>query len=302
LHIHELLLSEVSIEWGNMNTFEAQCISLDEYFEVLRLAEGLDSFRVLGLASDIEDHPLPTTPITHSVLRELYLEAGDELDVDLSEMETLLNLAVFPSLEKFGYKSSNRSFFPTNSLSSMFDRSHCRLTHFHLSGHLENGTSDNLISILSNLPTITHFKLEDNHSQRMKDAIMSDKLIQKITPIPRTKLTHRGRLLPHLESLEFLGYRAFSWSSLASLVSAASSDGSLILPSERHWRRNSIHRISFTIYFRGEREFIDAHSLAHFKCAWHAGISITIVNEIDPEDRPPDGALGNLVFPLDLLR
>jgi len=303
LHKFALFLSEISIGWGNITTFEAQCVSLDEFFEVLRLAERLDSFRMHGLASDIEDYPLPTTPITHSVLRELYLEAGDESVMpDPSHLETLLNLAVFPSLEKFGYKSASMAFFPTNTLPSIFNRSHCQLTHFHLSGHLENGTSDDLISILSDLPTITHFKLEDNHSRRLKNALMSDELLLRITPIPRGEFSHISQLLPRLESLEFLGYRAFSWSCLAGLVSAASSDGGLILPSERQWKRNSIRRISFTIYYQGKKEFIDTYSLTYFKCAWHAGISIAIVNEVDPEDRPPDDALGNLVFPLDLLR
>jgi hypothetical protein len=69
-------------------------------------------------------------------------------------------------------------------LPSVFNRSRCQLAHFDLCGpHLENGTSDDLISILSDLPMITHLKLEDDHSRRLDDAIMSDKLLKRLTPI-----------------------------------------------------------------------------------------------------------------------
>ena len=109
---------------------------------------------------------------------------------------------------------------------------------------------------------------------------MSDQLLQRLTPTFGGEVT-QTKLLPHLESLEFWGFKAFSWSCLASLVSGtATSDGSPISPTvmfERQQSANPIRCISFRVYFTGEPEFIDAHSLSCFKGARNAGISIAIV-------------------------
>jgi hypothetical protein len=134
-----------------------------------------------------------------------------------SELVTMLNLVVFPSLEKFGYDSLDRTSFPNSAIPSIFNRSRCQLTHFDLCGDLRNGTTDDLIAILSDLPTITHFKLHHIH---MDNAIMSDQLLRRLTPIHPSEFTHTDRLLPRLESLEFRGYKGFSWSCLAGLVSS----------------------------------------------------------------------------------
>jgi hypothetical protein len=261
----DLYLSSISIEWGGLTTVKATSVTADEFFEVLRVAEGLDSLRLGGLFGYL----LPPTPLTHFALRELYLKT----DMHLSEMGTL-DLVVFPSLEKFGYNSVIRTAFPNSAIPSIFNRSRCQLTHFDLCGDLQNGTSDDLISILSDLPTITHFKLEDKYSRRLDDALMSNKLLQKLTPIHPNEFTRTDRLLPRLESLEFVGYKAFSWSCLASLVSATTLDGGpdLRVTPERLECTNSIRRISFSVYMVEEMERIDAQSLAHFQSAHRAGI------------------------------
>jgi hypothetical protein len=169
--------SSISIDWSTLTTVEANKILMEEYFDILRLSERLESFRLRGLIGQPE-YPLPTTPIMHSALRELYLETSDESRMDPSELVTMLNLVTFPSLERFGYDSGNRTSFPNSAIPSIFNRSRCRLTHFDLCGDLQNGTTDDLISILSDLPTITHFKLEDKYSQRLDDALMSNELLE----------------------------------------------------------------------------------------------------------------------------
>jgi len=273
-------LFDVSVDWSNLTTLKATYIRLREFFEVLRLVEGLNSFSVRTFHYGADDYLLPTTPFTHSTLRQLYLDAGDE--IDLSELEILLDLTVFPSLEKFGYESSQRFLFPNNALPSLFNRSRCHLTHFDLTGKLQNATSDDLISILSDLPTVTHLKLEDAYSWRLKAAIMSDQLLQRLTPTLGGDVT--TSFLPRLESLEFRGFKAFSWSCLAGLVSGTTSDGGPISLSmlERQRSANSIRSISFRLYFEGETEFIDAGSVARFKGARNAGISIAIVRAKPP--------------------
>jgi hypothetical protein len=231
----------------------------------------------------------------------LYLGYDDHSGIDILQLENLLDLAVFPSLEQYRYGSID-SFFPNSALSSLFSRSHCRLTHFHLFGDLENGTSDKLISILSGLPTVTHLKLEESESRPPEDVIMSDELLQKLTPNRFGEFAHTDQLLPRLKSLEFLGYKAFSWSCLASLVSTTTSDGSSNVPG-RQGAENSILHISFRVYFRGEREFIDAHSVAQFKGGRDAGISITIVNErrLYTFLSPSFDAADDATYPFDLL-
>ena len=264
--------SAISIDWSTLTIVEANKILMEEYFDILRLSERLESFRLRDLIGQPE-YPLPTTPITHSALRGLYLETSDEFWIDPSELVTMLNFSAFPSLEKFGYNSSIRSSFPNAAIPSIFNRSRCRLTHFHLYGDLRNGTTNDLISILSDLPTLTHFKLEDKYSQRLDDALMSNKLLQSLTPIHGSEFTRDG-LLPRLESLEFVGYKAFSWSCLASVVSATALDGGpdLRVTPERPECTNSIRHIYFSVYIVEEMERIDIQSLAHLQGAHRAGI------------------------------
>jgi hypothetical protein len=265
--------SFISIDWGNLTTVHAYRISMGRYFDILRLCEGLECFR-LGHPETDEDvqYPLPTTPLTHSALRELYLETSDEFSMPHSELVTMLDLVVFPSLEKFGYDSED--LFPNSAIPSIFNRSRCQLTHFDLCGDLRYGTTDDLIAILSDLLTITHFKLEDEYSRRLDDALMSNELLRRLTPIHPSEFGHTDRLLPRLESLEFVGYKAFSWSCLAGLLNAVTFDGgsNLRTTPEAPEYTNSIRRISFGVYAVEEMEQIDTQCLVHFKGAHRAGI------------------------------
>ena len=265
--------SFISIEWSSLTTVEATHVTMGEYLDILRLSERLECFRLRSLVGDAQ-YLLPTTPLTHSALRELYLETSDEMMIPPSELVTMLNLASFPSLERFGYDSRSRTSFPNSALPFIFNRSRCQLTHFDLCGDLRNGTTDDLISILSDLPTITHFKLQHNYNQPLDVAIMSDQLLRRLIPIRPSESIHIDRLLPRLESLEFLGYKGFSWSCLAGLVSATISNGVPNLPItvERPECTNSIRHISFTLYAVEGMERIDPQSLAHFKGAHRAGI------------------------------
>jgi hypothetical protein len=265
--------SAISIDWSTLTTVEANKVLMEEYFDILRLSERLEFFRLRGLIGQPE-YPLPTTPVTHSALRELYLETSDESWINPPDLVTMLKFSAFPSLEKFGYNSSIRSSFPNSAIPSIFSRSRCRLTHFDLCGDLRNGTTDDLISILSDLPTITHFKLEDKYSQRLDDALMSNKLLRRLTPIGPSEFIHIDRLLPRLESLEFVGYKEFSWRCLASVVSATTLDGgpNLRITPERPKCTNSIRRISFSVYMVEGMERIDTQSLAHLQGAHRDGI------------------------------
>ena len=262
-------LSSIYIDWSSLTTVVAEFRLMEEFFDVLRLAERLASFR-LRLTGYQQCTRI--SPFTHSALRELYLDTDPKVP---PEVVTMLNLATFPSLEKFGYYSESSALFPNSAIPSIFNRSHYQLTHFDLCGDLQNGTPEDLISILSDLPTITHFKLqEESESERLNDALMSNMLLRRLTPIRPSEFTHTERLLPRLESLEFLGYKGFSWSCLASFVSAVTLDRSpnLRTTPERPECTNSIRRISFKVYGEEELEHVDAQSLIHFKAAHRAGI------------------------------
>ena len=266
--------SSISIDWSTLTTVEANHIMMDEYFDVLRLSERLESFR-LGDIIGQPEYPLPVTPFNHSALRELYLENNDVTMVHASEVVTMFNLSAFPSLEKFGYDSWSRTSFPNSAIPSIFNRSRCQLTHFDLRGDLRSGTADDLIAILSDLPTITHFKLEDKCSRRLDDALMSNKLLRRLTPIHRSALIPTDRLLPRLESLKFMGHKAFSWGCLASVVSATTLDGSdpnLHDTPEKSSCGNSIRHISFSVYMVEGMERIDIQSLARLQGAHRDGI------------------------------
>jgi hypothetical protein len=95
---------------------------------------------------------------------------------------------------------SHRKFFPNRALHSLFNRSHCQLAHFELSGHLQNGTVDDIVSVLSDLPTITHLKLEDDLSWLLRRFFKSDESLQSASPIRCSEAVHA--VLPRLQSLD----------------------------------------------------------------------------------------------------
>jgi hypothetical protein len=45
--------SFISIDWSSLATVEANYISIDEYFDILRLSEALECFRLRGLVGDV---------------------------------------------------------------------------------------------------------------------------------------------------------------------------------------------------------------------------------------------------------
>jgi hypothetical protein len=210
---------------------------------------------------------------------EFYLEFNAALLVHPSELVTILDLATFPSLEKFGYESGSRSSFPNSAIPFIGNHFHCQITHFDFSGDLQNGTTGDPISILSDLPMITHFKLQDKYSRRIDDALMSNKSLRRltVTPIISSEFTRTDRLLPRLVSLEFKGYKPFSWSRgrLANLVNATtfnSGPNFRVTPAEKPECTNSIRHIFFSVYMVEEMERINMQSLAHFQGAHQAGI------------------------------
>jgi len=278
-------LSHISVEWGNIINFDAIDLSTDEFFELLRLAERLTSCRLRGICHNIHAYPIPATPVTHSALKRFRL-----IDDERDELKKWFDLLVLPSLERFTYEGTKACDFPLIDLISFFNRSYCQLTHFSFFGNLWDVTTDKLISLFSALPTITHFKLEDIEDRSdQADGIMTDRLLQKLTPIEGMK-----PLLPHLQSLKFRGKQTFSWNCLADFISAKlmeEIDNGCIIPTTdkmnagrnspvfQHQSRggNPIRVISFIV--RSAVTFMDPNILVRFKFAHNAGVSIEIVDE-----------------------
>jgi hypothetical protein len=279
-------LSDIAIEWGNVTHFQSDCLSLDEFFETLRLAGRLISCRLRGISDNLDLHPIPTTPLTHSTLERLYLVPDDVYEETLGDFFDLL---VFPSLKRFGYDSTNTFYFPLNSLISLFNRSQCQLTHFDLSGKPRGIDVDELIPLFSALPTITHLKLGDikhRGEDSKNQGIMTDKLLQELTPVEGT----RAALFPYLQSLNFYGNQKFSWNSLADFIIARlaeDNDSSRnpipdILDVARnspvlHRNQHSIRLVCLTI--RECKQYIDLDTCARLHFARDAGVSVEITNE-----------------------
>lgn len=141
--------------------------------------------------------------------------------------------------------------------------------------HLWNTVNINMF-LDDNLPMkveLTKEWLDRSRQLPLHLTVVCESLLRRLTPISRSDLTHTDRLLPRLESLEFKGYKAFSWSRLASLVSATTSelDGGPNFPI-RPECTTSIRRISFNLYETdAEIDCVDPQSLAHFKRAQEAG-------------------------------
>jgi hypothetical protein len=210
--------------------------------------------------------------------------------VNEHDLEILFRFLVFPSLEKLEYEGTETYLFPLDGLISLINRSRSPLTHFGLYGDLAEVMADDLISLLSVMPTITHFKLEDIGDHRNRaNGIMTDKLLQKLTPIEGIAV-----LLPCLQSLKFRGKQTFSWNCLAEFISAGLTEGNndgLDRPTigkinagrnspfiqHRNTSRNPICRVSFTV--RYPEKFLDPNVLVCFNRARDAGVSIEIVHE-----------------------
>ncbi|KIM47420.1 hypothetical protein M413DRAFT_22091 [Hebeloma cylindrosporum] len=210
LEISGHFLSDIAIYWGTLTHFQSYSLSIDEVSELLRLAGRLTSCRLRGINDDLGLYHIPTTPLTHSNLKQLYLVPTD---VSVEVMEGFFDLLVFPSLENFGYECTCSCSFPVTTFTSLFNRSQCHLTHF--SGEFKDITPDDLISLFSALPTLTHLKLVEDWFDREK-GIMTDNVLRQLTPIEGARVG----LLPCLQSLEFRGKQRFSWNVLADFIVA----------------------------------------------------------------------------------
>ena len=277
--IFDLALYSIVVEWRNIADFESNGLSIDEFFETLRLAERLTSCKLHHLTNDLHRHLLLTTPLIHSALRKLYLPP-------IGSLEYFIDFLVFPSLAKFRYKYDEMGSFPPNCLISLFNRSRCQLTHFGLlSGELLEGDVDNLISLFFAFPTLTHLKFEDfSYRCYENKGIMIDKLLQKLMPIEGIQ----AGLLPCLKSLKFRGLQNFSWNCLADFIVARlaednNSSNSPIMDKMAVDRNlpvfgHSIRFVSFVV--RGCTQAIDLDSRVHFDHARNAGVSIEVVDEL----------------------
>ena len=286
LEISNHFISDIVIEWGNITHFQSDCLSIDEFFETLRLAGRLTSCRLHGIDHDLGLHPVPTAPVTHSTLERLYLAPSDVYE---ETMGNFFDLLVFPSLKRFGYDCTDAAPFPLNSLISLFNRSQCQLTHFDLSGNFWEVDVDDLIPLFSTLPTITHLKLRDLKDRSdfsENEGIMTDRLLQKLTPAEGT----RAALFPYLQSLNFYGDHKFSWNCLADFIIARlveDSNGSCTsIPDEMDVARNSpvflrnrhpIHLVCLKL--RNCVRPIDMDACARLNFARDAGVSIEITDE-----------------------
>jgi hypothetical protein len=281
-------LSQISVEWGNITNFEANDLSTDELFELLRLAGQLTSCSLHGTSWNIYQYSIPTTPITHSALKQFALVLNV---ARLEEMKNLFDLLILPSLERFAYEDTKTYIFPLNSLISLFNRSRCQLTHLDLTRILLDRTMGDLISLFSTVPTITHLKLEHIEDRSdQPDGIMTDKLLQKLTPIEGI----RSGLLPYLQSLKFRGKQTFSWKCLADFIisrlAEENNDGFVNInttdktntgrnsPVFQHQNtsRNPLRLVSFMVISPG---LLDLNSLVRFNHARDAGVSIEIWDE-----------------------
>ena len=279
LAIMELSMASVAVDWGNLTHFEMDDITVDEFFEILRRAERLTSFELLFVSRSWNEYPIPTTPLTHSALKRLHLGSG---------MEDYFGRLVFPSLKEVAYKCYSISPVPLNRLILLLNWSRCQLTHFGLSGNLLEADEDDLISLFSAIPTLTHLKLEDLEGRSNgNEGMMTNKLLQKLTHIEGI----RAGLLPCLQSLKFRGEQRFSWNCLADfIISRLTDDNSGSnnpitdkMDVDRNLsvycrNRDSIRLVSFIL--RGCKQDIDLDTRAHFNHARDAGVSIEIVDEL----------------------
>ena len=254
------------------------------FLKLFDLAGRLTNCRLRGINPDLQLYPIPTTPLTHSALKQLHLVPTE---VYGWQVDDCLDLLVFPSLEYFRYECTSLSPFLLSSLISLVHRSQCQLTHFDLSGELLEVNANDLFPFFA-LPTLTHFKLEDLEDYGDGDeGIMTDKLLQKLTPIEGI----RAGLLPCLQSLKFRGEQRFSWNCFADFIisrlmvdnSGSSNpitnkmDVGRNLPVYRR-NGNSIRLVSFVA--RGFKQDIDLDTRARFNRARDAGVSIEIVDEL----------------------
>jgi len=282
LDVFDLRISSLAVHWGNITHFESDGVSVDEFFEVLRLAGRMASCTLLYLTDGWDLYPVPSTPLIHSALKQLHLGANDGRLDGFPE----LDLLVFPSLEKLGYEYHRKYSFPLHRLISLVNQSCCQLTHFELrSGELSEDDVDDLISLFSALPTLTHLKLEDLADLTFGSVLggtMTDKLLLKLTPIEGVQ----AELLPCLQSLEFRGIQKFSWNCLADFIIArlledSTGSNSPIADIDRNLsvlqrNRNSIRFVSFIV--RKCEPIIDLDTRARFNHARDIGVSVEIVD------------------------
>ncbi|KAF8958489.1 hypothetical protein BDZ97DRAFT_1762121 [Flammula alnicola] len=217
IRFSDLHLKKIFLGLDNLTSLEVDNgIALDEILEMLSRAPRLVHCRLSRLLDSTSDLKLPTAYLTHSSLEDLYVSPEDTWSE--RGLSLLCDQLKLPSLQSFTYTSEEcKETLPVDSLVSLFGRSHSPITRLSLRSFDIIPADGDLIHLLESLPTITHLSLSLPYSSCTDTGMMTDLFLNRFAMVSMQDGTPQDIFLPRLQSLQFTGYRPFSWQRLMDL-------------------------------------------------------------------------------------
>ncbi|KAF8959900.1 hypothetical protein BDZ97DRAFT_1364012 [Flammula alnicola] len=162
LTISSIELNLLQMQIDTLTSLWFNNVTVDEIFEILSHATQLIKCEFYWIQGNTNSFPFPDAPVVHSSLKSLSISPEDKNGATPEELSHLFDLLELPSLKYFSHISTNSKHpMAVMSLSSLFTRSHSPLEHLSITV-TDTGVASSeseIISLLENLPTITHFAI-----------------------------------------------------------------------------------------------------------------------------------------------
>ncbi|PPQ70051.1 hypothetical protein CVT26_013377 [Gymnopilus dilepis] len=203
----------VHIQWDNVTYFEAEEVYLDDVFQLLQNAPGLQDLKLECISEDRGDFPLPDSIVVHRQLRDLTLRWP--FHGVLHDFLSHINL---PSLNRL-YLRHGYEDHAGETIASFLKRSSCPLEILILTDTIYD--TDELVSVLSEVPSLVSldFFVEEELPDTGNFSPEAFFTLLAQVPLPPTSDTSSSEeieepqvsFLPNLRYLSFEPLDRFSW-------------------------------------------------------------------------------------------
>ncbi|KDR86109.1 hypothetical protein GALMADRAFT_274784 [Galerina marginata CBS 339.88] len=268
VHLFHIRLKDVDLSWHLANEIVLSQCPLDECIEVMRRATGVTSCRIVNLLRNGGDYPSSAIINVNPFIRELYISPTPE-----SRVPHFLDQMTFPALKKLFLCNGNEAIL-ADPLISFISRSSCHLSTLILADI--QFEIDGIIKVLIQAPTLKEFRLLSK-SPFGSDTSCLDPFFVYIAASANIRPGERGSFLPNLEFLAVIAPRAFSWTSVPSIMGQYRNDNPKSKPQDIKGYRRPLKtlRLSFKLP-KGQTDYIDKDVIPGLLDLIQQGISLQI--------------------------
>ncbi|KDR86021.1 hypothetical protein GALMADRAFT_205251 [Galerina marginata CBS 339.88] len=201
-------LDSINLRWDNLMHLDVDAPFMDQCLEILSHAPQLQYCNFSGITWRGEGFQIPSSPITHSLLRELSLSSSIQVLFSGSQ-PLLLNALVLPSLEQLKLDIEQHTLQP---LLSLIGRSSWPLRKLYLTLWAidHEAVEDELIEVLHAISSLQEFELNAFY---INMRTITDHFLARLN-------------FPQLQIFNYTGIRFFSWEGLTVFATGFHSSGS----------------------------------------------------------------------------